>query len=415
MSLRPRRLTRERTVPLSFFVVLLTAMGGLAVVAAATSRDGASIQRTAARAAAAATPTLTHRAATPAVSRSATHAPAPAPAQVNLAAAPDPTPTPVPPVPGPLASLAGCPPPPSTPGPYVPPWHPDHLVPDAQLPAPQPASGPAAPLTAIAGKGLWVWKYGATEGGNATAIASRAVAGGLNQVWVRVGDSPDGFYGADELAQVVPAAHARGLSVIAWGFPYLYDPVADAAWTNQILAWRSPSGDRVDGFSPDIETASEGVALSALRTSVYLSLVRPARDGRPLVATVYPPTDHWMANYPYAAMAPYVDAFAPMVYWECRDPGDAANEAVSRLAAMKPVHVIGQAFSFGDVGGRINQPSTTELDRFMGVSRQDGAVGASFWVWQDVNPEEWNALTAYPWSPPDPNPARPLTAHGAPH
>jgi hypothetical protein len=114
-------------------------------------------------------------------------------------------------------------------------------------------------------------------------------------------------------------------------------------------------------------------------------------------------------------MAPYVDAYAPMVYWECRDPGAAADEAVTRLAAMKPVHVIGQAFSFGDVGGRVNQPSTAELDRFMGISRRDGAVGASFWVWQDASGEEWKALAAYPWSATDPAPARKLSALGAPH
>jgi hypothetical protein len=289
------------------------------------------------------------------------------------------------------------------------------LIPDAQLPAALPPSGDPAPLTAISGKGLWIWKYGATEGANPQAIADRAVATGLTQVWVRVGDSQDGFYGADELSQVVPAAHARGLSVIAWGFPYLYDPVGDAAWSNAVLDWRSADGQRVDGFSPDIETSSEGVMLSALRTSVYLSLVRPHRDGRPLVATVYPPTDHWMVAYPYSAMAPYVDAFAPMVYWECRDPGDAAGEAVSRLSPMKPVHVIGQAFSFGDVGGRVDQPGTAELDRFMGVARQDGAVGASFWVWQDLTGEEWTALAGYPWAATDPRPARPLTALGAPH
>jgi hypothetical protein len=319
------------------------------------------------------------------------------------------------PGPTPLTPLPGCPPPPAPPGgPGGQPWHPDHLVPDSELPAPLAAAPGEAPLSAITGKGLWVWQYHATENGNAVAIVDRAVRTGLNQVWVRVGDSQDGFYGADELSQIVPAAHARGLSVVAWGFPYLYDPVGDAGWSNAILDWRSPSGDRVDGFSPDIETASEGVALSAQRVAVYLSNVRPHRDGRPVVATVYPPTDHWMVAYPYATMAPYVDAYAPMVYWECRDPGSAADEAVSRLAAMRPVHVIGQAFSFGDVGGRVVQPGTAELDRFMGISRRDGAIGASFWVWQDLTGEEWNALSAYPWPATQPAPARKLTALGAP-
>jgi hypothetical protein len=88
-----------------------------------------------------------------------------------------------------------------------------------------------------------------------------------------------------------------------------------------------------------------------------------------------------------------------MVYWECRDPGAAADESVSRLKTMKPVTVIGQAFGMGDVGGRVNQPGPDEMNRFMGVARQGGAIGASFWVWQLMNGDEWNALTAYPWPP----------------
>jgi hypothetical protein len=413
VSLRPRRPTRARSLSLGAVVALLAVLCGIAVAAAATSGGKLSARPADARVAAAPSPTAK---ATVAATRTpkATAAPHKATAVVPTAAPPAPTP----PLPGatPLTPLPGCPPPPQPPGPPGgPPWHPDVLIPDAQLPAALPAVGDPAPLTAVTGKGLWIWKYHATQNGDPAAIADRAVAAGLNQVWIRVGDSQDGFYGADELAQLVPAAHARGLSVIAWGFPYFSDPVGDAAWSDAVLDWRGADGQRVDGFSPDIETASEGVALSALRTSVYLSLVRPHRDGRPLVATVYPPTDHWLAAYPYGAMAAYVDAFAPMVYWECRDPGSAADEAVQRLAGMRPVHVIGQAFSFAEVGGRVDQPGTAELDRFMGVSRRDGAVGASFWVWQDLTGEEWTALSAYPWAATQPSPARPLNARGAPH
>jgi len=143
---------------------------------------------------------------------------------------------------------------------------------------------------------------------------------------------------------------------------------------------------------------------------VYLGLVRQGRGGRPLVATVFPPNEHWSAVYPYAAMAPYVDAFAPMLYWECREPGAAAEEAVNRLGAMRPVHVIGQAFTMADVGGRREAPSGAELERFMGVARRNGAVGASFWVWQDMTAEEWTALGAYPWEAPAAEDSR----HGAP-
>ncbi len=296
------------------------------------------------------------------------------------------------------AVLAGCPVPYRPEPPSPPPWHPAVLVPDSSLPA-APAPKPwTSSLAAISGKGMWIWEWSATEGGDAAAVVGRARAAGLHQLWVRVGDSKDGFYGAAELQALVPAAHAAGLSVVAWGFPYLYDPLGDAAWTAQILGWRGPGGQKVDAVSADIEQPSEGVALSARRVAVYLSRVRAAAGSTPVIATVYPPLDaYWDGSYPYTTMATYVDAFAPMVYWECVDPGQAVTAAIQRLARLRPVHPIGQAFDLAAEGGRVDPPSGAEITEFLTSARQAGAVGASFWVWQSATPEEWAAVSAFRW------------------
>jgi hypothetical protein len=144
---------------------------------------------------------------------------------------------------------------------------------------------------------MWIWEWASTDGGEAGAIVAQAASEGLHQLWVRVGDSMNGFYSAEELDALVPIAHAHGIDVIAWGFPYLWDPVGDAAWTAQILDWRAPDGQQVDGYSADIEEATEGVMLSAQRAAVYLELVRQVARSRLVVATVYPPTDaNWTAD-----------------------------------------------------------------------------------------------------------------------
>jgi hypothetical protein len=245
---------------------------------------------------------------------------------------------------------------------------------------------------------MWIWQWSQTDAGNAEAVVRQAVSAGLHQLWVRVGDSKYGFYGASELATVVPAAHAAGVSVVAWGFPYLYDPVGDANWTGQILSWRGPGGQQVDGYSADIERATEGVDLTAQRVAVYLENVRKSAGTTPVIATVYPPLDaYWSGGYPYSTIATYVDAFAPMVYWECIDPGSAAQSAIQRLSTLRPVHVIGQAFNMADVGGRTVPPSGAEITEFLARAHQDGAVGASFWVWQTATTEEWTALSDYRW------------------
>jgi hypothetical protein len=247
---------------------------------------------------------------------------------------------------------------------------------------------------------MWIWQWNQTDNGNAAAVVAQAVRAGLHQLWVRVGDSLDGFYGSSQLAALVPRAHAAGLSVMAWGFPYLYDPVADARWTAQILAWRGPEGSAVDGYSADIETSAEGVDLTGQRAGVYLQLVRHAAGNRLVVATVFPPTDwYWTdGQYPYAAIAPYVDAFAPMIYWGCTDPGNDAAVDIARLSTLgRPVHLIGQAYNMASVGGRPAAPSAAEITEFLEAGRRGRAVGASFWVWQTASLQEWAAVADYRW------------------
>jgi hypothetical protein len=248
---------------------------------------------------------------------------------------------------------------------------------------------------------MWIWLFDRTEAGDAGAIVKRAAQAGLSQLWVRVGSSKDGFYGVAELNALVERAHAAGIAVIGWGFPYLYDPMGDARWTKQALRWHSPSGDRLDGFSADIEKSTEGVALSARRVGVYLGAIRQAAGDRLLVATVYRPTDlNRHGAYPYQTMARYVDAFAPMVYWGCTEPGAAASESLHRLNTLRPVHLIGQAYDMGPEGGRQGAPSPREIRRFLGVGNHGGAVGASFWDWQEMTSAEWGAMGKFPWYQP---------------
>ena len=50
-----------------------------------------------------------------------------------------------------------------------------------------------------------------------------------------------------------------------------------------------------------------------------------------------------------------------------------------------------------DEGGRAGPPDGAETRRFLDVARRGGAVGASLWVWQSIDAEQWSALTGYRW------------------
>ena len=161
--------------------------------------------------------------------------------------------------------LAGCPPPPRPPRPP----RTAALAPAGARPRGRPAGAAAAagrarrPIVRPWGaRACGCGRYRQTEGGDADAIVRRARAAGLRQLWVRVGDSRDGFYAADVLAELVPRAHRRAgrhrLGVPVPLRPGRRRPRGRA----EALAWRGPGGAALDGFSPDIEMATEGVELT---------------------------------------------------------------------------------------------------------------------------------------------------------
>ncbi|BEP14570.1 hypothetical protein acdb102_28810 [Acidothermaceae bacterium B102] len=287
---------------------------------------------------------------------------------------------------------------PSHPGHKPPPVHhtPTPIIPLDSIPKPWPVPAHTPDLAAVSGKGMWLttWK---TSHVDVPGVVAQAKAAGLTSLWVRTGGSKQGYYGDALLHALLPAAHAAGLKVIAWDFPAMSDPARDAIRARAALKY-TVDGQQIDGFSPDIETINEGTFNNPKRVSYYLSLVRRAARGRPVVATVMRPTDEQLAKYPYAAMAPYIDAYAPMDYWSCQEPGDLTLRSIQALASFgKPVTVIGQAYDMADEGGRPGVPTAAETWRFLDSAKRAGAIGASLWTYETSGPAQWVPLARYPW------------------
>ena len=357
---------------------------GSGIGVAATTISGPSAPRPAADASPAPTVTPTP---TPTVTPTPRPKPKPKPT-VKKAAAP------LYPIPAPPAYPTGCPPIPRPPGP---PFHPPTpAIATAKLPAPV-----AVPRTrhvdlhAISGKGMWLttWPDSTLDAGK---VVRQAKAAGLRQLWIRTGRTKQGWYGDRFLDTFVPRAHQSGIAVIAWDFPALSDPIADATRAERAIAGRF-GGQRIDGFSPDIETIYEGTFNAAPRVALYLSLIRRSAGNLPIVATVMRPSSNQLVTYPYRAEAPYVDAFAPMVYWSCHEPGALAIDSVRQLAKLRPVHLVGQSYDMGPDGGRRGMPSAREIWRFLDAGKRAGAIGASLYVYSQTRAPQWTALGAYPW------------------
>ncbi|MFN2539208.1 MAG: hypothetical protein ABR549_13815 [Mycobacteriales bacterium] len=290
----------------------------------------------------------------------------------------------------PAPPLSGCPVPHRSGGGGKPKPLPPPVVAEAALPAPVPVHGKAGDLTAVRGKGLWATPFGKAPL-DVDGLISQARRAQVRSIWVRTGRTRQGYYGQQFLPRLITQAHAAGLFVIAWDFPFLSDPVADARRAEQALV----AG--VDGFSPDVETTAEGTRLTSRRLRLYLSLVRQAAGTRPVIATVPRPSSA-RRGYPYSAFPPYADVFAPMVYWSCREPGAVVQQSLAVLTKLLPVAPVGQGYDMGDEGGRRGTPSRQETLRFLDAARRAGAIGASLWTVEEAGPAQLRALADYRWS-----------------
>ena len=257
------------------------------------------------------------------------------------------------------------------------------------LAGPPPPPAPALPR----GKGMWLHYFRLSAGGDPAAMVARAKETGLSHVYLRIGSSKDGFYGQADLDRLLPVAHAAGLAVVGWDFPYLFDAEADAQRAAAAIAYTTPAGHRMDAFSADIETRHEGVNISVPVADTYSRRLRElVGSDYPLVATV--PRPRYNKGFPFAEIARQFDALAPMVYWLARDPVAEVEQTIADLAGLgKPIMPVGQAYDARSEGGPPGPPSKEHLVRFIQAAQSRGATGFSFWVWHHATPDHWAAIS----------------------
>jgi hypothetical protein len=253
---------------------------------------------------------------------------------------------------------------------------------------------------------MWLYQLSMAEGGDAAKVVKKAKAAGLTHLYLRLGSSKGGFYDQAELDKLLPVAHAAGLKVVGWDFVYLTDPADDAARAKSEIDYVTPTGDRIDAFSADIETASEGVNLTADGAAAYGAKLRAlVGPGYPLIATV--PRPSAKRPFPFAEATASFDAIAPMVYWQNRDPAIDVAGAIATLAPLgKPILPVGQAYNGGSEGGPDRDPPKEQIVAFLDTAMAKGAVGVSFWVWNHATSDQWSAIgAATTWELPTPHTA----------
>jgi hypothetical protein len=242
---------------------------------------------------------------------------------------------------------------------------------------------------------MWIYQPEATEHGDANAIVAKANSLGLTHLYVRTGSSTAGFYAQDFLNQLLPIAHAHGLRIFAWDYPYFDNNQTDVARAVQAITYTTPGGERVDGFSADIEY-SDGTNLRPDTVADYGARLRAAvGPGYPLIATVERPNPG--LNYPYAQAVASFDAVAPMIYWLSTNPILDLDLAFAALRGFgKPILPVGQAYDGAADGGPPGVPDRATIQAFIAHAQALGAVGVSFWSWQAADDAAFAAIRDAP-------------------
>jgi hypothetical protein len=253
---------------------------------------------------------------------------------------------------------------------------------------------------------MWLHDWVRSEGGSAPAVVDRALASGLTHLYVQTGSTKKGWIGEEVLSQLLPATEGTDLKVIAWDFPKLIDPEADALRMAAAATWSRPGVPRVAAVAPDVETAAEGTRLSPDAVSRYYATLRAALPPEiAVLATVPWPSEKRIGFYPYTETAAHSDAFVPMAYWYNRSPTVVTDTSMAWLAQFGlPVMPVGQGYD-----GRIDAPYLAEdpdpagsVQQFVDAARSRGAASISLWSWQTTPGPQWDVLaraSALPWTP----------------
>jgi hypothetical protein len=253
------------------------------------------------------------------------------------------------------------------------------------------------------GAAVWIYQWSATERGNARAVLARARHYGLSALFVRTGSTVDGFTGAKPLSALLRLAGRHDPAIVAWDYPVLADPSADAARLAE-AAWfgRGHRGiARVAAVAPDIEDPS----LTAGAVDTYLRHLRALLPpGVPILATVPWPSGLW-PSFPYGVISGYANAFLPMTYWYSRSAYWVTLDSIQRLAHYgKPIFPVGQGYD-----SRLDDPLAppshpwSELAEFLAAARAGHVSGISLWSWQLAGNAQWHTLV---------DAAKVFTSHG---
>lgn len=247
-----------------------------------------------------------------------------------------------------------------------------------------PLESETSPAQLVAGKGAWI-SFDAYGRMTFASMLSRMAAEGVTHVYVET--TGDNFIGATDLNALVDEAHNLGIAVIAFAWAPMNEVAQEIRAARQTIDYTTAGGGQVDGFAADLE-----IHLGAAAIATFSAAVRRALGPeRAYVAIIYAPQFGFPT--PIATLAKYVNAFAPMDYWDSDagltySPAYAFRFVTTSIRELRqtpgedgvPIEVVSQTQDIAsDSGfGPLNPPAA-QVAASAQAAAAAGAVGVSFY------------------------------------
>lgn len=195
-------------------------------------------------------------------------------------------------------------------------------------------------------------------------------------------------------------AHSKGINVIAWYVPGFADMDRDIKRSLDAINFTTPSGNRFDGFAPDIESRGEfgcqGATGDELRAKFnegiveYNKRLRAAVGGDKVLGGIVVDAKNnersparW-SGFPWADIGKTYDVIMPMAYWTAAKAGGCEEVQVDtatyiKEVAQKTTSLMGQTKHMHIIGGIADCISPAETAGYVSSSKSIGGLGVSLY------------------------------------
>jgi hypothetical protein len=225
---------------------------------------------------------------------------------------------------------------------------------------------------------MWIWVLASTDGGNLASIVADARRYGIQTLIIKSSDGTNPW--SQFNPQVVSVLHAGHLRVCAWQYVYGDDPAAEAR------VGAAAVDDGADCLVIDAEAEYQGKYVQA---QTYLSRLRSLIGANFPVALAGLPYIDYHPSFPYSVfLGPGGAQYnMPQMYW--KDIGTTTDAVFAHTYEYnriygRPIAALGQVY---------NSPPAHQITHFRQLSRVYGALGVSWWDWQEASPGAWQAVS----------------------